>query len=314
MAKPVRYDSATIENLRMAQTSAAGYLLEASNTSGDMLLKDARYIAPPPNFTFGGRLTVSSSLSVADGSAITTLYYLPHVHQYIPLYDDVASRWKMVSFTSISLSLSGIISGTVYDIVCYLSGGSPVLATYAWTNATTRATSLTRLGGLWYVSSLDPTSVYLGTIRASANNQTQDTELKRFVYNAYNRVQRKLFTPGVGTQSLGTSFAAWSSAAAIEIVQGLDSEVDLEMSTAVQCGNSVGVTPGISYDTNNTQAADMWNQLYNVYWGVVNARLRHQPSIGYHYYYPIMRGDSGSVGYYQNSIYSQGGMLGHIAA
>jgi len=61
-----------------------------------------------------------------------------------------------------------------------------------WTNNTTRATGLVRLGGT-LVKSGDGTRRYLGTGRTTGSSgQTEDSQAARLLWNMYNRVPRKL--------------------------------------------------------------------------------------------------------------------------
>jgi hypothetical protein len=69
----------------------------------------------------------------------------------------------------------------------------------AWTDGTTRATSLTRTDGILHKTG-DQSRMYLGTIRTISTTETCDTGGgssnqvggKRFVFNMYNRVRRWL--------------------------------------------------------------------------------------------------------------------------
>ncbi len=63
----------------------------------------------------------------------------------------------------------------------------------AWTNATTRATALTTQNGV-YVKSGTTTKRYLGSVYINATGgQTDDSIAKRYVFNYYNRVLRRLY-------------------------------------------------------------------------------------------------------------------------
>ena len=79
----------------------------------------------------------------------------------------------------------------MFDVWGYLSGGFLVLEALAWTNDTTRATALTTQDGV-YVKSGDATRRYLGSYRTLAASQIEDTVLRRFVFNYYNRVPRSM--------------------------------------------------------------------------------------------------------------------------
>lgn len=157
----------------------------------------------------GGRLTLETGvpISTTDQSAKTTLYYTPYYHNRIPLYSG--SAWQLVNFTSdLSITLVGTTASLPYDVFCYNNSGTATLELTAWTNTTTRATALTRQDGR-YVKTGATTRLYLGTIYINGTGgQTDDTNNKRFVYNAYNRVNRKLFTYN-STASWTYSTGAW---------------------------------------------------------------------------------------------------------
>ena len=134
-----------------------------------------------------GRLTLASGvpLSFDDQTGKTTLYYTPYNGNVILLY--VAGAWKFKTFAELSLSLSGYVADKNYDIWMYDNSGTPTLESTVWTNDTTRATALAYQDGI-LVKSGDPTRRYLGTIRITGTTgQCEDSNLRRFVWNMYNR-------------------------------------------------------------------------------------------------------------------------------
>jgi len=145
------------------------------------------------NLIPGGRLSLSSTLAVptSDLSAQGTLYYLPFLDSKIEIY--TGNRWITYDIgTGISLSLTGLTTGTNYDVYAIVSGGAAALSTTAWTNATTRATALTTVDGV-LVQSGTTTRRYLGTIRTSAASQCSDTAAQRFVWNYYHQQRRPFY-------------------------------------------------------------------------------------------------------------------------
>jgi hypothetical protein len=143
----------------------------------------------------GGRLTLSSGVPVpaTDLSAQGTLYYTPYIHNQISLY--TTSVWTLYTFTERSLSLAGLSDATNYDIYLYDNGGTLTLEAVAWTNATTRATALAQQDGIYCkTGALDRR--YLGTIRATAANQSSDSATARYVQNFYNSVPTAEFING----------------------------------------------------------------------------------------------------------------------
>lgn len=142
-----------------------------------------------PSLEMGGRLTTESGVPISDSdrTAQGTVYYTPFIHNRIALWNG--SGWQRRTFPNTSLALS-VTSGNNYDVFGYDNAGTFTLElSAAWTNDTTRADALTSQDGVW-VKDGTPTRRWLGTIRASGSNVTEDSLTKRFVANADNRVPR----------------------------------------------------------------------------------------------------------------------------
>ncbi len=141
---------------------------------------------------FRGRLSLSSTLNVttADVTGAGTLYLHPFDGNRIPIYDG--TRWKMLILSSaVNVSLSGLSVDTQHDVFVYDNSGTVALGLEQWTNPTTRATALTTVDGV-YVKSGATSNRYVGTIRISAANVCEDSLTKRYVWNYYNQVQRRM--------------------------------------------------------------------------------------------------------------------------
>ncbi len=139
-----------------------------------------------------GRLTLSSGAPVSGNvDSSGTVYFSPYNGNRISLYDGL-NRWVTLIFSEISLDISLYAAGGVYDIFAYLSGGGAALTSKKWTNSSTRATGITRLGGV-LVDSENNRLRYLGTIGITdtagicADNFTQ-----RLVWNANHQVRRSI--------------------------------------------------------------------------------------------------------------------------
>jgi hypothetical protein len=147
----------------------------------------------------GGRLTLSSflpipSLDVASGS---TLYWTPYSGGMIAIWDGTA--WRTRLSDEVSLALSGMTSGKNYDVYAYWTGSALALELGpAWSTDTARSDSFFRQDGV-YLRGTNHTRRYVGTIRATGATTTQDSKAKRFVWNHYNRVPRKLYAAGADT-------------------------------------------------------------------------------------------------------------------
>ncbi len=144
---------------------------------------DARYWLSIPN----GRLTLESGnpTPTTDQGTKTTIYYTPYQGNRIALFDG--SEWGLHEFSEVSLALTGATASRLYDIFAYMNGATLTLERQIWTNSTTRATALALQDGV-LVKSGAPTRRYLGTIYInSTGGQTDDTVIKRNVWNYYNR-------------------------------------------------------------------------------------------------------------------------------
>lgn len=140
---------------------------------------------------FQARLTLTSATPVttSDVTAAGTIYLTPYKGNLIWLYDG-AAQWNAFNLTEISLALS-LTSGKPYDVFVYDNAGTPTLETLVWTNDTTRATALATQDGI-LVKTGATTRRYAGSIYASGANTTEDSLVKRYVWNYYNRVFRAM--------------------------------------------------------------------------------------------------------------------------
>lgn len=158
-------------------------------------------------FTPGGRLTLESGVPVSktDQLAKTTLYYTPYVHNKIPLWDS--SNWVPVEFAETSIALGTLTALLPYDVYAYLNAGVLTLELLAWTNATTRATSVTLEDGR-YCKAGDKTRLLLGTIAPITTTTIEDSTINRLVANMYNSIPRGI------RYAAGSSNHSWTPAGA----------------------------------------------------------------------------------------------------
>jgi hypothetical protein len=181
---------------------------------------------PPSTNDF--RLTLASGdpMPTADQTAKSTLYLTPHLGQSIMLY--VGAAWVVRTPAEVSLSLSALAADTVYDIFVWDSAGTIILEALPWASATARATDLVRQDGVW-VKSGQPSRRYVGTISTTVAGQTEDSLVKRFVWNAQNRMPRPLRRIEPATQWSDTVTDVWRQANAnaaneVAVVLGLFAE------------------------------------------------------------------------------------------
>jgi len=182
----------------------------------------ARGVAP------GGRLTLSSGVSVSgDVAGAGAVYYTPHLHDWIQLYDGTRWLWRLFVETGQLLSdatksPAAAAVDKVYDLFGWLDSGTfRVTRGPAWTSDTARGTGggtteLEFFGGRW-VNKIAITNgpaarrgLYLGSVRTDSGGatvtDTSDTP-RRSVWNLFNRVERvwdRAYTPAPYTYTLAT--------------------------------------------------------------------------------------------------------------
>ena len=195
-----------------------------------------------------GRLTTESGVAVSttNRQAQSTLYLTPYNGNKLGLFNG--STWDEYKFSETSLALSGLTSGTVYDVFAYYDGGAPALSLTAWSSATARATALVLQDGV-YVKSGATGYLYLGTICATSSTTTEDSfgvgnsyGGKRYVYNHFNRVPRRCFITYTTshTQTAGTGTRQWNAdpIAQIDMVLGHDQFIQFNLQGII--GSSAG--------------------------------------------------------------------------
>lgn len=158
-----------------------------------------------------GRLTLTSGTAVTTGdvTGATTVYFTPYNGNRIALYDG--TNWLTYSFTERSLALGTLTTLTPYDVYIYNNSGTLTLEFLAWTNGTTRATALVLQDGV-YVKTGATTRRYLGTFYTTATTTTEDSAAKRYLWNNYNRVVRKMQSALETTDSWVYNTQTWRQA------------------------------------------------------------------------------------------------------
>ena len=249
-----------------------------------------------------GRLTLESGVAVSttDQTAKTVVYFTPYNGNTIGLYDG--SEWDLFSFTELSLSLSGYTANTNYDIFIYDNSGTLTLESIAWTNDTTRATSLVTQDGV-YVKSGVTTRRYLGTIRITGTTgQCEDSASTRFLWNYYNQVQRPLYATKVLNHTYtSATIRPWGNVTTVgetryQFVLGLSSlttHYHRNWSRIMYVGLALDSTTTSNALTYNQNTAGLYSHMaaYNVY-----------PSDGYHYIQAVEYTDSAAGASYSVTI------------
>ena len=270
-----------------------------------------------------GRLSLTTGLpvTVSDVTAAATIYYS---RGFVPIWDG--SRFVIrETGAELSLALDATVTDTGYhqsgknfDIFAIRDAGTYRIATGpAWTSDTARGTgagtteleykvnirtnkvSMTaRFGSATgnTVTVAANQGTYLGSVRMTATGQTEDSAVKRFLWNTYNRVPRKLLRKDT-TDNWTYSTAAYQQANAsaanqVEALRGLDEDaVELAASSVVI--NSTATTrtvyAAIGLDSTTVKASDSINSfatianLTSAGARQISAHYRGAPGLGYHY-------------------------------
>ena len=274
-----------------------------------------------------GRLTATSGLPVttADVSGTANVYFAPYGGSRISLYDG-SSAWEVKTFTQITISLSGLTASKPYDVFAYNSSGTVTIETLVWTNTTTRATALATQDGV-LVKTGATTRRYLGTVYINASGgQTDDTILKRYIWNYYNRVSRTLrvmdttaswtYTTATVRQMRG------STANQVETVIGV-AEVPVSLSLRIGAQNTLAAKnmwAGIGHNATTAPVATSQSSYstspVSYYVQMLGAGLTVYPAIGFSYFSMLEWSvASGTTTFYGNNTAStpmRTGMSGWI--
>lgn len=309
----------------LALITAAG--LTPDKTSVVQLLAAATLLYDSQGIDPGGRLTLTTGLSVttADVAGATTIRYTPHMHDRIKLYDG--TRWKWYTFTEMSQattdatkSPAATAATKTYDMFGWDDAATlrctrgPLWDTGGGSNTArgtgAGSTELEFFGGRWvnkFAITNGPAArrgLYVGSIATDASNQVNDTAAKRHVGNAYNRVPRPVFRsdPAVSWTYNTSAFRQANANAAnqIEVLLGMPIEpVKCSIFTTASSSGAVGVIAhvGIGVDSTTVNSAQIraGDAGFGTSLGAIHAHYSGFPGIGRHTLVWIENG-AGSAG------------------
>jgi hypothetical protein len=294
--------------------------------------------APAPQ----GRATLTSGVAVttSDVTGATNVYFTPSGGNQVPIYNGTS--FVSTTFAELTLALDSTAahagyqqSGFNFDLFVINDAGTVRLGTGpSWAagavagSDTARgtgagSTELQLLNGFWTnkntitirfgsasgntVSVAANQATYVGTIRTTADGVTEDSLLKRFVYNAYNQSRRQLLRQEP-TASWTWSTASYhqanaSSANQIAYVAGLTgAELSATVVTVVLNSTSTPriVYAGIGLDstTVNSRTISNFNRLGDATLsspGGPTAHYTGYAQLGYHYIAWLEKGNGTDV-------------------
>ena len=262
-----------------------------------------------------GRLTLTSGTPVttSDVTGATSVYLAPFRGNRLRLYNG--SRWRRRTFSELTLALGTLTSAKNYDVFVYDSAGTLTLEAVAWTDDTTRATDLTTQDGV-LVKNGATSRLYLGTFRTTATTTTEDSDKKRFLWNNYNRVPRRLLVIDT-TDTWTYGVASWRQVRAqavnqVEVVCGQPARVTL--ASYIRTNSVTSASTGVGAGSTSANSAQVFISATTNAYTLANYR-DYQP-VGYQYYAWVEISNSGTTTFAGDNggTALQSGMIGEVDA
>lgn len=283
-----------------------------------------------------GRLSLISGVAIAasDVAGSPTLYYVPSTGNEVPVYDGSAFTGQSIG-SGLALSLdadsghSGYHqSGRNFDVFVIEDAGTVRLGTGPAWNAGgggagsdtargtgTGSTELELFDGFWVnknavsirfgagggnaVSVPARQATYVGSFRATANGQTDDTQAKRLVYNAYNQAPRML-SRKEPADTWNYVVAAWrqqnaNAANRFDVLAGLGgSLIELAVTGRANASAAASASVGVGFDKTNDSDAQFSRAqtATSTAWAYPEASYTGNVPLGLHYYAVLERGEA----------------------
>ena len=224
-----------------------------------------------------------SPVAIANQTAKTAIYYTPYLGNQV-----VFPNGTILSFAEISTDVPAT-TVTPFDIFAYSNNGTLTLTTLNWTSDTARATALAYSNGL---------------LVKSVSGQTEDSLLRRFLWNYYNRVNRLMFEVDAAASWTYTTATYRQSNAntgnKIEAVIGVSEDgILVQFQQAILAGGLItsSVNTGIGADSITVPSGQQSYVPGTMLTGAL-ATLETVPTIGYHYYAALEISDGSSSTFY----------------
>lgn len=251
-----------------------------------------------------GRLSISSSDPVGQSATPAgTLYLLPYGGN-VSAQRNASGDWipRQIPDAGVSLDVTALAINTNYDVFEYDNSGNIALEALAWASNTARATALAAADGV-YLKTGATTRKYRGTIRTVSDGGTpkaidsNEGPAKAYVFNAFNRIWRKLrYSDATASWAYSTGSYRSSNnnaAAVLELVNGLVEDAMRIIFLNSADGMSGTVFTGIGWDS--TAAA--FSQARATVGATMVSQYTLVPAIGYHYAAALEYGAAGATFY-----------------
>lgn len=235
----------------------------------------------------------------ADSTTLSTLYLTQYTGNRIALFDG--TNWQIIQPPSeVSVAVTGRTTDLPFDVFAVSIAGVVTLEMLNWSSATARATTLTRLDGVWTKTG-DATRRYLGSVRARSATQFHwvtagvDLPCKFDLFNTDNRIDHGFTLRGtIADYNYTTATirqAAGSTNYQVDIMAGLQEEWFNASLLAAASNTTISIprNAGIGYDSTSTFLTGTYvnnpNTVVTTFiYGVCNANVVHKPAIGRHFY------------------------------
>lgn len=236
----------------------------------------------------GNRLTLASAtpVTITDQTAKSIIYFTPHDGNRIALYNG--NYWATFAVNEISITLSALTSGKNYDVFIYSNAGTATLElSAAWTTDTARADALARQDGV-LVKSSDHKRRYLGTFRTTGTTTTEDSVLKRFLWNLHRQLPRPM-NVNDPTNSWTYNSSTWRQARAtatnkFEYVCGADETYfQTILIVLTSASTATGSSVGVGIDSTTVNSAQLYgSNAFSSVATLTTAKYDGYPGLGYH--------------------------------
>ena len=278
---------------------------------------------PAPNTTCQGRLTLTTltPVTTADVTAATSVFWTPYQGNRLALYDGVSAGglgWLEYIFSEITIPVPAV-ANTIYDVFAFATGGAVSIEVLAWTNDTTRATALVLQDGILSKTGA-LTRRYLGSFRTTAvAGQTEDSVAKRWVWNYYNRVPRRMARfETTATWAYTTATIRQQNGSTLNQLDCLVGWPEITVDATYHASAAVtvaGVTIGIGEDSTtvfSTNATGTFIQEQGAGVAVADCRIIVYPTVGRHFFAMLERGNGTDSGAWNGSVQVGNGIIGSL--
>jgi len=257
----------------------------------------------PLNSLFkSGRITLSSTDPAPSSvSSSSTVYFLPYEGNVVSVPNG--SDFMHLTYSSLSVALTSLASGNIYDVIIYQVAGTLYLDLMpAWTNTTTRASgiewqvgNLVNSGSITTVRNGHSLSAYqaivVGTIRLSATATCTQTVTKMYIANTRNTLRYGLANQYSATYNYTTS--SWrivnNVGAKVEFIQPYGSLIALGSIYFT----ATTLAAGMSFDSTTSPLVFAGS---HATFNSGSAAWNFTVTQGYHYFECLELGVSGSSG------------------